>query len=78
MGNGASRGRLSMPFNWWLGVHFALGTRRMGVNGIRRVRFDSLFTRPLFGFGWRLAWRPWRWRAAWRVVRLRISIAGLD
>ena len=59
-----------------LGIHLALGTRRFGVNGVWRERFESIWTRPLFGFGWTLAYRPWMWTAAWRVVRLRMSIAG--
>jgi hypothetical protein len=60
-----------------IGFHLAFGTRRWGVNGVRRESFDSIWRRPLFGFGWSLAWQPWRWNAAWRVIRLRMSIAGL-
>lgn len=61
-----------------LSLHLTLGTRRFGVNGTWRESFDSMMTRPLFGFGWRLAYRPWTWRAAWRVIRLRMTIAGWE
>ena len=59
-----------------LALHLALGSRRFGVNGAWRERFDSIWTRPLFGFGWRLLFQPWLWKPAWRVLRLRMSIAG--
>jgi hypothetical protein len=65
--------------NWpqlCIGLHLALGSRRFGVNGRLREPFDSLMTRPLFGFGWSLALRPWAWPAAWRVIRWRMDTAG--
>jgi hypothetical protein len=63
--------------NWKLIIHLLLGTKRFGVNNRWAEGFDSIFTRPMFGFGYGILMKPWAWKGVYKVIRLRISIAGL-
>lgn len=63
--------------NWKLIIHLLLGTKRFGVNNRWSEGFDSIFTRPMFGFGYGIIIRPWVWKGFYKVIRLRMSIAGL-
>ena len=62
--------------HWKFILHLLLGTSRFGVNNGWSVGFNSLFCRPIFGFGYMTLLRPWRWPAVWKVLKLRMEISG--